>query len=94
MKKFWIGFISGALSVGFLLGVVWGLVFLHNRDKELIEYAERQIEIDELREDYGNRSVDELLELPDVRRAADEAGDEFIRKRDEAVQRFRGRLAD
>jgi hypothetical protein len=88
------GIIAGFALAVIIAGVVAGLVYFHNRDKELIEYAERQIEIEKMREDIINRDVDEFLEMPDVRRSADGAAAEFERKRDEALQRFRSRNID
>ena len=90
---------SWGIIVGFLLavsicGIIAVYVYVNNKHKELIEYAEKQIEIEALREDYINRAIDEFLEIPDIRRAADGASDEFIRKRDEILQRFRSGLAD
>ena len=93
MKVFWYGFIAGAVAAGILAGVVAGLVFFHNRDKEILEYAKRQIEIEGLREDIVNRPAADFLEIPGVRGAADGAAAEFDRKRDEALQRFRGGLS-
>jgi hypothetical protein len=94
MKVFWFGFLAGAVSVGIIVGVVSGLVFFHNRDKEILEYAEKQIEIEALREDIINRDPSDFLEDAGVRGAADNARDEFDRKRDEALLRFRSRYAD
>jgi hypothetical protein len=88
------GVIIGALVAITIFGIIAGLTYLNKRDKELIEYAEKQIEIENLREDIINRPADEFLEIPDVRRAADGARGEFDRKRDEALQRFRNRYAD
>ena len=90
---------SWGIIVGFLLavsicGIIAVYVYENNKHKELTGYAEKQIEIEALREDYINRAIDEFLEIPDIRRAADGASDEFIRKRDEILQRFRSRLAD
>jgi hypothetical protein len=93
VRGFWYGFLAGAVSVGIIVGVVSGLVFFHNRDKEILEYAEKQIEIEGLREDIINRDPAEFLDVPGVRRAADGARDEFDRKRDEALHRFRSRLS-
>ena len=97
MKKFWVGVLAGVSFAGIIFGVVSSLVFLHNREKEIVreimEYAEKQQIIEELQEDYGNRPVDEFLEIPDVRRAADGAAAEFERKRDEILFRFRNRLS-
>ena len=94
INDFWMGVITGLLVAAVIACVVCGLVFSHNKDKELIEYAERQIEIEELREDIINRSPDEFLEVPDVRRAADGAAAEFDRKRDEILERYRSRFID
>ena len=81
-----------ALIIG---GLVAGLEYLHNRDKELIEYAEKQIEVDALREDYINRDPLELLdEVPGVRRAADGAAAGFDRELDEILYKFRNRFID
>ena len=99
MKKifftdFGIGFIAGFITAVIISGLIFGIVFLHNRNKELTKYEEKQIEIENLREDVINLSNDELLEIPDVRRAADGATAEFDRKRDEILQRFRGINSD
>ena len=88
------GIIAGFALAVIIAGVVGGLVYFHNRDKELIEYAERQIQIDEMREDIINRDTADFLEIPDVRRAADGASAEFDRKRDEIMERFRSRHFD
>ena len=95
LKTFWIGFIAGFVTAAIIAGVVAGFMYFRNRDRELVEYAEKQIEIEALREGYINRDPVEFLEtVPGVRGAADSANAEFERKRDEALQRFRNRLAD
>ena len=94
MADFWKGIIAGFFAAVILFCLIFAFWFFNRRDKELIEYAERQIEIETLREDYVNRDPLEFLEDPGVRNAADGAAAEFNRKRDEAVQRFRNRLAD
>jgi hypothetical protein len=94
MKDFWKGFVAGVVGTVIIFCIFLAFRHLNKRDKELIEYAEKQMEIEELREDIGNRSPDEFLEIPDVRRAADGAAAEFERKRDEALQRFRSRNPD
>jgi hypothetical protein len=94
MNDFWKGVIVGTLVAIIVFGLIAGLVYFNKRDRGLIEYAEKQIEIENLREDIINRPADEFLEIPDVRRAADGAAAEFERKRDEALQRFRSRYAD
>jgi hypothetical protein len=88
------GIITGVICSVVIFGFIMAIQFLHKRDKELIEYAERQIEIQEMFEDYGNRDPVEFLELPGVGGAVDGAAAEFIRKRDEALQRLRTRPAD
>jgi hypothetical protein len=88
------GIIAGFLAAVIIFGSIAVVVHLRNKDKEKIEYVELQQEIEALREDIINRPADEFLEIPGVRRAADGARDEFDRKRDEAVLRFRSGLAD
>jgi len=88
------GFIAGFVLAVIIFGVILTLMYFNKRDKELVDYAKKQIEIEELREDYGNRDPDDFLEIPDVRRAADGASAEFERKRDEALQRFRSKRVD
>ena len=88
------GFIAGFLISVIIFGILAGLMYRHRKDRELIEYAERQIEIQELREDYVNRDPLEFLEDHGVRGAANDAIDEFQRRMDEALHRFRNRLVD
>jgi H+/gluconate symporter-like permease len=88
------GIIVGVVGTVIIFGIIFAFYFLKKRDKELLEYAEKQIEIEAVREDYRNRDPDEFFEIPDVRRAADGAAAEFERKRDEALQRFRSRVVD
>ena len=94
VKNFWIGFIAGLVSALLVFTIIAGLRYLNKRDKELIEYVQQQMQIEEMREDIINSDTADFLEIPDVRRAADGAAAEFDRKRDEAVQRFRSRYAD
>jgi hypothetical protein len=95
MTDFGKGFVTGAAASLVVCAVIVALVVFHFRDKELLEYAEKQIEIETLREDYGARDPYEFLdEVPGARGAVDNAADEFRRKRDEAVHRFRNRFAD
>jgi len=88
------GFIAGVIATVIIFSFVIWIVISNYKNKELIDYAEKQIEIEELREDYSNRDPDEFLEIPNVRRAADGAAAEFERKRDEILHRFRSRAAD
>jgi hypothetical protein len=88
------GVIAGFVLAVIIFGLIIAVHFANKRDKELIEYAKKQMEVEALHEDYGNRDPVEFLEIPDVRRAADGAAAEFERKRDEALQRFRSRNAD
>jgi len=92
MKAFGIGFIAGFIFVAIIFGCIAGFMYSRNRDRRIIEYAEKQIEIEALREDYSNRDPLEFLEDPGVRGVADGAAAEFDRKRDEALQRFRSGL--
>jgi len=88
------GFIFGFMFAIVVCGAVAGLIYVHQKSKELNIYVEKQIEIEALHEDYSNRTVDELLEIPNVRRVADDAGNEFIRRRDDLLLRFRSRIVD
>ena len=95
MTDFFKGIIAGVAASVIVFGIILAIGFFNRRDREMLEYAEKQIEIEEMREDYGNRDPYEFLdEVPGVRGAADNAADDFRRKRDEAVQRIRGRYAD
>jgi gas vesicle protein len=86
-----IGFCVGIIVVG----LTAALLSRHRKDKELIEYVEKQQVIETMREDYVNRDPHEFIDgFPGVRGAYDGASAEFLRKRDEAVQRFRDRNTD
>jgi len=92
MTNFVKGIIAGFISAVIIFGVIYALWFFQKRDKELIKYVEKQIEIETLREDYRNRDPFEFIDdIPGVRRAVDSATAEFDRKRDEAIQRIRNR---
>ena len=95
------GFILGFLIPSIIILIVCIFFYVRDVNKEKLKNAnekiqniEKQIEIKELQEDYRSRSVDEFLDIPDVRRAADGASAEFERKRDEILQRFRSRITD
>jgi hypothetical protein len=93
MNKFWKGVITGVAGMLLLVMLVLVFRFFHERDRKLFEAMEKQHEIEAMQEDIGNRDPYEFLDsVPGVRGAADNAADEFRRKRDEAVQRIRGRL--
>jgi len=85
-----IGFCIGIIVVGFAAAIL----NRHRKDRELIEYVEKQQAIETLREDYVNRDPHEFFEIPGVRGGTDNSIADFERKRDEAVQRFRDRLSD
>jgi len=86
------GIIAGVVVSAVVFGAIAGIWFLHERDRGLIEYVERQEAIEVLREDYGNRDPYEFIEtIPGVSGAVDGASAEFIRRRDEALQRLRDR---
>ena len=92
---FGLGIVAGFMLAATIFGFIFGVVTHRNNVKEIRAYAERQIELQVLREDYINRDAIEFIDtIPDVRRAADSAADEFERKRDEAVHRFRNRFTD
>lgn len=87
--------IIGFFAAVIIFCIVCGIYFNRVKEKELIEYAQRQQVIEELREDYVNRDPYEFIEtLPGVSGAVDGAAADFLRKRDEALQRLRGGFAD
>ena len=89
------GIITGFISAVIIFSVIYALWFFQKRDKELIKYVEKQIEIEAVREDYRNRDPVEFIDdIPGVRRAVDNATAEFDRRRDEAIQRLRNRPFD
>ena len=88
------GVIAGFVLAVIIFVLIIAVHLANKRDKELIEYAKKQMEVEALQEDVGNRDPVEFLEIPDVRRAADRARAEFERKRDEALQRFRSTNTD
>jgi hypothetical protein len=94
LTDFWQGVIAGVVATAIIFSFVIWIVISNYKNKEILEYAEKQIEVEKLREDYSNRPFDDFLEIPDVRRAADGASAEFERKRDEALQRFRSKRTD
>jgi hypothetical protein len=94
MNDFLKGVITGAAGMLFLVAVVFVFRFFWERDRKIYEYMEAQNEIQTMQEDIGNRPLNEFLEDPGVRGAADNADAEFRRKRDEAVQRIRSGHAD
>ena len=88
------GIIAGFLLSAIIFGVVVGVMLHRNKVKEIVEYAEKQIELQAIQEDVINRDPVEFLEIPGVRGAADDAAAEFERKRDEILDRFRNRFTD
>jgi hypothetical protein len=83
------GVIAGFIITAIVTGIIAGLYFRHNKDKEFIEYAEKQIEIEELREDYVNCDPVEFIEtIPDVRAAVDGTTADFNRKLNEIFERY------
>ena len=90
IADFWQGVIVGCIATTIIFSFVFWMTISKYKNKEILEYAEKQIEIEALREDYRSREPDEFLDdIPAVRRAADRAAADFERKRDEALQRFR-----
>jgi hypothetical protein len=94
MRSFRNGLMTGLGIALALFLVITMFRFFYNRDRKAIEYMEAQSELQTMREDIGNRPPDKFLEDPGVRGAADSADAEFRRKRDEAIQRIRGRYPD
>jgi hypothetical protein len=94
MNKFWKGVITGIAVMFVLVLVIMVFRLFHERYRKIFEAMEKQYEIEALQEDIGNRDPYEFLDgVPGVRGAADNAADEFRRKRDEAIQRIRGGLS-
>jgi hypothetical protein len=89
LTDFAIGLIIGFAVGVIIMSLVLALAVNHYENKERIEYAERQIEVEQLREDYSSRDFVEFLELPSVRGAADRGNADFDRRREEILQRFR-----
>jgi hypothetical protein len=88
MNKFWKGVITRAAGMLHLVMLVLVFRFFHKRDRKIYEYMEAQHERQAMQEDIGNRPLNEFLEDPGIRGAADNAAGEFRRKRDEAIQRM------
>ncbi len=89
------GVIAGVVLAVIIFVLIIAVHFANKKDKEILQYAEKQMEIEALHEDYSNRDPAEFVDtVPGVRRAADGAAAEFERKRDEALQRFRSRNVD
>jgi hypothetical protein len=91
LTDFGLGFLTGIIFAIIVFMIIAGIYFFNRHDRENIENAKKQIEIENLREDYINRSPDEFLEIPGVRRAVDGAAGEFDRKRDEALRSIQQR---
>jgi hypothetical protein len=94
LTDFAVGLIAGFLIAAIIFGIILGVTHTRNKNREIMEYVELQQEIEALREDVINLTSDELLDLSGIRDAADGAAAEFIRKRDEALQRLRDRQTD
>ena len=95
ITDFFKGLIIGVITPTVLFGVILFFVISNQKEKEIIRYVEIQREIEALQEDYSNRDPVEFFDsVPGVRESADGAIGDFERKRDEALQRFRGGLAD
>jgi len=95
LTDFGYGFFIGFLTAVIIFMTIFGLYYVGNKNREILEYAELQQVIEELREDYINRDASYFLDtIPSVRTAADGARDEFERKLDEILLRFRSRSAD
>ena len=94
LTDFAFGFIAGLVTAAVIFGIGSGIVYSRSKIKEKSKYVELQQEIEARREDVINLTADDLLDIPDVRRAADGATAEFDRKRDEALQRFRSGYFD
>jgi mannitol-1-phosphate/altronate dehydrogenase len=89
MNSFLKGVITGVAGVLLLAVLVWVFRFFHERDRKIYEYMEAQHELQAIQEAINHRPLDEFLEDPGIRGAADNADAEFRRKRDEAVRAIR-----
>jgi hypothetical protein len=89
VKSFKDGVITGAAIILALVLVVLVLRFFWERDRKMYESMEAQREIQAMGEDINSRPLDEFLEDPGVRGAADNASADFKRKRDEALRAIR-----
>jgi len=99
LTDFAYGLIIGFIAAVIISMTIFGLVYVGNKNKELSDnvqnYIELQQVIEELREDYINLDASDFLDaIPGVRAAADGARDDFERKLDEVLFRFRSRLSD
>jgi len=89
------GVIAGFVLAVIIFVLIIAVHLANKRDREIIEYAKKQMEVEALQEDVSNRDPAEFIDtVPGVRRTTDTAADEFKRKRDEALYRFRSRNAD
>jgi len=86
--------VAGLLISSLVFGVVIGFMVAHNKNKELVVYAEKQQAVEALRDDYVSRDSFEFFEYAGVRGAADDSFADFERRRDEVLQRFRNRIID
>jgi flagellar basal body-associated protein FliL len=94
MSDFSKGILTGVVVMLVIALVILGFWFFNNRDRQFYEAMERQYEIQQIENEYRSRDPYEFLDTPGVRESADNATEEFQRKRDEAVQRIRGGYAD
>jgi hypothetical protein len=94
MSDFFKGILTGAGIMLALVLAVLGFRFFNNRDRKIYEAMELQNEIQELREDYGNRDPADFLNVPGVWGAANSAKDEYYRKLDEILQRYGSNRTD
>jgi hypothetical protein len=94
MNNFLKGILTGAAGMLILMTVVLAFRFFGERDRKLYEAMEAQYAIETLREDMGNRPLDEFLADPAIRGAADRAAETFREKRDQALQRNRNGAVD
>ena len=94
IKDFAIGVFVGFLGATSIFCIMAGLWFQKQKDREVIEYAEKQLAVEELREDYINCDPVEFFEVPGVRGAADNAISDFERRWNEVLFEFRNRCVD
>jgi len=89
------GFFTGFLIAAVIFSFAAGFVYRRSKFEEGIEYAKKREAVQAVIEDYASRDACEFVDsVPGVRTAAEGAADDFQRRRDEILERFRSGLAD
>jgi len=89
LKIFLLGFAAGFLTAAIVFGTAAAIANSRNRQREIMEYAERKARIAAMRGDYSGRAAVEFLDYePGVRRAANGAAADFDGRLDGILRRF------